>query len=422
VSRLLRNEKYIGRWVWNRTENRRDPRTGRLRKFPKPESEWHISEDDGLRIVPRDIWDRGVARWKEITRTWPRRPGRRGFEGRQRSYVETHPPHLLSGALRCGVCGGAIGQVSGKGAGYYGCLGAAKHACANRLMVSRRLTERKVLESLRQECSTPSVIAAVLTHVEAEIQRLHGHVPEEIKLRRAALSDEERRIANFIEFIGDGRGTPTLSEALRGAEGKATVIREELRTLEATAADVFKAPPVEWVAARLEKIQELLEQETTQSALLLRRILGPIRLAPVTPEVGRPYYQAETALQILELIQDPEGGSNSLSWWTRWSSNPGPRRTPRAQGRQSQMPVRLSATRTRPRSATTRAPARPAWSRAWSEWTATSTERSYTRPRSTRAVRGSTRTSRRSRPARISTRTGRSGVSGTRRNLSSAPG
>ena len=217
-----------------------------------------------------------------------------------------------------------MGQVSGKGAGYYGCLGAAKHACANRLLVPRRLTERKVVESLRQECSAPAAIQKVLEHVEAEIYRLHSHVPEQIKLKRAALGDEERRIANFIEFIGDGKGTPALAEALRGAETKMSAIRDDLRVLEATAADVFKTPPVEWIAARLEKVQEILEQETARSALLLRRILGPIRLAPVTPQVGRPYYQAQTALQVLELIQDPEGGSNSLSWWRRWESNPRP--------------------------------------------------------------------------------------------------
>lgn len=215
VSRLLRNEKYIGRWVWNRTETRRDPRTGRLRKFPKPESEWHVVDDEGLRIVPQDIWDRVMNRWKEIERTWPRRPGKRGFEGRQRSYVETHPPHLLSGALRCGVCAGAMGQVSGKGGGYYGCLGAAKHACANRLLVPRRLTERKVLESLRHECSTPLAIRDVLEHVEEEVRRLHAHVPEEFKLKRAALADEERRIANFVDFIGEGKGTPALADATR---------------------------------------------------------------------------------------------------------------------------------------------------------------------------------------------------------------
>src|SRR5262249_19594563 len=48
VGRVLKNQKYIGRWVWNRTETRRDPRSGRLRKFPKPESEWHVTVDENL--------------------------------------------------------------------------------------------------------------------------------------------------------------------------------------------------------------------------------------------------------------------------------------------------------------------------------------------------------------------------------------
>ncbi len=45
--------------------------------------------------------------------------------------------------------------------------------------------------------------------------------------------------------------------------------------------------------------------------------LAPARLVPVTPEVGRPYYQAETALQVLDLREAPESGSTSLKWWTR---------------------------------------------------------------------------------------------------------
>jgi DNA invertase Pin-like site-specific DNA recombinase len=45
-SRILDNEKYSGRWVWNKTESRRDPRTGRRRRFEKPESEWVINEDE----------------------------------------------------------------------------------------------------------------------------------------------------------------------------------------------------------------------------------------------------------------------------------------------------------------------------------------------------------------------------------------
>ena len=78
-----------------------------------------------------------------------------------------------------------------------------------------------------------------------------------------------------------------------------------------------KAPPIEWVSKRLEQLQEVLERETVRSALLLRRILGPFRLKPIRPQVGRPSFEAETALQVLELIQDPEGGSTLSKWWTQ---------------------------------------------------------------------------------------------------------
>jgi hypothetical protein len=73
ISRILKNEKYIGQWTWNRSETRRDPRTGRKRKFPKPESAWHVSQNEELRIVSQEIWDRAAARWKEIDHSWPQR-------------------------------------------------------------------------------------------------------------------------------------------------------------------------------------------------------------------------------------------------------------------------------------------------------------------------------------------------------------
>jgi DNA invertase Pin-like site-specific DNA recombinase len=57
ISRILDNEKYVGRWVWNKTESRRDPRTGRRRRFDKPESELVVHEDEELRIVPAQLWE-----------------------------------------------------------------------------------------------------------------------------------------------------------------------------------------------------------------------------------------------------------------------------------------------------------------------------------------------------------------------------
>ena len=330
VSRILKNEKYIGRWLWNRTETRRDPRTGRKRRFIKAESEWHVVQSEDLRIVPQDIWDRVATRWKEIDRTWPKRRGQRGFEGQQRSYVETHPPHLLSGLLRCGECGQAMGQVSGKAGGYYGCLGAAKRACSNKLLVPRRFLEKRILAEVAQRVSDAAAVNYVLERVALEVKRLHAHLPEKIKLARAALVAEERRVANYIAFIGEGKGTRALSDALQQAEDKIESLRGELQVLLATADAVFQVPPVEWVAERLSGLQKLLERETARSALLLRRVLGPVRLVPCKPEVGRTYYRAETAVQVLELLEDPDGGSNSLRQWRRGESNPRPKAHPRA--------------------------------------------------------------------------------------------
>jgi hypothetical protein len=51
--------------------------------------------------------------------------------------------------------------------------------------------------------------------------------------------------------------------------------------------------------------------------MLLRRIRGPVVLRPKQPELGKPYYEAETTLQVVDLSDDPEGGSNWLRKWTR---------------------------------------------------------------------------------------------------------
>jgi len=165
----------------------------------------------------------------------------------------------------------------------------------------------------------------VLERVALEVKRLHAYLPEKVKLARAALAAEERRVVNYIAFIGEGKGTRALAEALQQPEHKVDALRGELQVLTATADAAFQVPPLEWVAERLSGLQKLLERETARSALLLRRVLGPLRLVPCKPQVGRTYYRAETAIQVLELLDDPDGGSNSLRQWRRGESNPRPK-------------------------------------------------------------------------------------------------
>src|SRR6266849_1373433 len=130
-----------------------------------------------------------------------------------------------------------------KGTGYYGCLAAARGACSNKLLVSRRITEKAVLTAVKERLRDPASIRYVLERVEMEVKLLHAHLPEEIRVKRAALVAEERRIANYIGFVGEGKGTRALGEALKAAEQKALALRAELQAYEASGKAAFKAPP-----------------------------------------------------------------------------------------------------------------------------------------------------------------------------------
>jgi hypothetical protein len=45
---------------------------------------------------------------------------------RPHSREKPFPTHLVSGTMICDTCGATMGQVSGKGGGYYGCICATK--------------------------------------------------------------------------------------------------------------------------------------------------------------------------------------------------------------------------------------------------------------------------------------------------------
>src|SRR3990172_931076 len=338
VHRILRNEKYAGKWTWNRSETRRDPKTGRRRKFPKPESEWFINHDESLRIVPQELWDKVQARLQEVRKLWPGGKGRRGYEGEQGHRGVLYPKELLSGGMVCGACGSAIVKVSGKGSGYYGCLGATKGACDNRILVRRTLAERIITAEVRERLSSTENIAYILKRVEDAVARMCSDVPETIRLKESELQAEERRVANFIEFVAEGRGSKAVAGALEISEKKVQELAVELSMLRQSRDRVFKTPPLPWIKERVATLQGVLERRTEKSALLLRKLLGKIKLEPVKPDVGRPYVLARSNLQTLTLLEiepddgeedrgltAPDEGSNALRWWRRGESNPHPK-------------------------------------------------------------------------------------------------
>src|SRR5262249_10944150 len=106
---ILRNEKYAGVWVWNKTRFLKDPETGRRRPVPRPPEEWLRQEGPEPRIVDEALWNAVQARFQVLAdrfacaaRPVPGAAARMAYSS-----------YLLSGLLRCGMCGARmIGQTA----------------------------------------------------------------------------------------------------------------------------------------------------------------------------------------------------------------------------------------------------------------------------------------------------------------------
>ena len=330
ISRMLANTKYIGHWIWNKKGTLREPHTNRSRSFDKPEREWVQNDDEALRIVPQPLWDAVQLRRQEVRQTWPGGKGRRGFSSQQGSRVKRFPPHLLSGTMDCGCCGGAIGLAGGKAGGYYGCLRAKRGACDNHVLVRRSLAEKLFLASVRQRLVEPSAIHYALRRVEQEVAKQYADTPQTIRRKTAELEAERRRLVKFVNYVAEG-DSRAIRTVLQETERKVSRLEEELARIPQNSAKRMELPSVEWIEGRLFQVRTVLEARTEKSALLLRRLFGRIQLIPITPDTGRPYYEARSALDTLALVDEPdpdrgpEGGSKSLRWWRRRESNPRPK-------------------------------------------------------------------------------------------------
>ena len=341
ISRILKNEKYTGLWIWRKWKNIRDPMTGKIKKIPRPKKEQMSSYKEDLVIIDKEIWSKAQKRWEEIKGTWPVRKKANNNGLKQKSYVQACPSHFFSGLMKCHSCGGAIVLISGKGSGYYGCYNTKRKTCNNNLLVPRKRVEKVIISELKDKIVIAENLEYVYKNLEKHIAKGLNKVPELIKKKKSQYEKHMSEIQNYLNYIKVGNFSNAVSAALEDAEKRCDIIRHEMKLLEFQKQNTFKSPPKEWINLRLEKLHETLSKNTTASALALRKLLGPILLEPVSeppvnyeiatlPSVARndngkgfkSYYIAHTKIQTLALLDDKYKGSNWLQWRRGWDSNP----------------------------------------------------------------------------------------------------
>jgi len=169
IREILRNERYRGFQVWNRTQKVRNPETGHKISKPRPPEEWKRVKVPEWRIVPEELWIAVQNRNQEMSRRF----GASRLGGMSRT--ENARSYLFSGLLRCGQCGSRMVIISGQGKRGYAKYGCPSHryrgVCGNAVTIRRERLEQQLLAALEQRILNSQVIEYTLQRFHDELQK-----------------------------------------------------------------------------------------------------------------------------------------------------------------------------------------------------------------------------------------------------------
>ena len=240
---VLRNEAYTGTAVWGKTSK------GHEAADPvRVEGAWPA-------LVSRELFE-DVQQAMSDRAPKVQRPARVGSQ------------YLLSGLLRCGVCGRpytAQGAKSGQFT-YYICgtlFREGAGTCSSRYLNAPRL-ETFVVEKIRERILNEETIVALVTLVAEEIDAMAGELSGRLEVLEAELGDVRKRLAKLYEAIETSELTlEVLSPrimSLRHREEQLEAAREDAETqLEQRRVEL---PNTEEIARYVAEFQDFLKEGT----------------------------------------------------------------------------------------------------------------------------------------------------------------
>lgn len=188
---ILGNEIYCGTLLWNRVRMIKDPETGKRVSRPNPEGEWQRCEVPQLGIVSRKTFDAAQAI----------KAGRRTVA----PALRRKPKALLSGLLRCGVCGGGM-SIKGEDRGGTRIVCTAyqnARVCSNSRTYYQHAIEEVVLSGLKAHLVDPRAIRHFLKVYHDERKRLAASAAEQAPQLSRRLADLTRKAARLTEAMLD---------------------------------------------------------------------------------------------------------------------------------------------------------------------------------------------------------------------------
>ncbi len=297
---ILNNELYIGRLVWNRQRFVKNPETGKRIAKPNPESKWVVRDVPKLRIVSDELWQR-VKERQSRTRKLVTQSDRGIRPERAR-----RPSYLLSGLLKCDVCGGGFSKIS---ASHYGCSNARNRGtCDNMLTIRRDVLEESILVGLKSNLMHPDLVKEFIAEYHRELNRLARHRDDGREQLVKEHARVEREIREIIEAIKSGiRGT-SMADELQALETRKAELQRQL-AIDPPAPVRLHPNLAEVYRQRVENLREALNGDNAreEATAILRDLIDEVRLVPIDGQLA--IYLVGNLAAILELSAKKNPGS-----------------------------------------------------------------------------------------------------------------
>ena len=298
IHAMLRRELYIGRVIWNRSRFVKAPGTNKRLRRARPKNEWRTLETLELRVIEDDLWRRVQERlvWvKQVYGTGHRE----GLLNRSAS-----SRYLLSGFLKCGVCGANITIVTGRarrGHSRYGCsrnFNYGGQECSNNLKERQDWLENRVLADLQAQVLRPEVVNYAVEEFGRQLKMSLANLSGELAGMRERKRQLESEVQRLTKAVAEGGHSKFLLEAISERERELQGITERLLSTGAGSVDAQVSEIQQFVTERLADLRKLLYGNVELARAELAKHVTEIRMIPHRTE-QKGFYVAEGEWNLL---------------------------------------------------------------------------------------------------------------------------
>jgi site-specific DNA recombinase len=287
VREMLKRELYIGIVVWNKRKYVKNPGTNKRVSRPRPQSDWKYSQRPDLRIVSDELWA-AVQKKNDATMAMYSEGAKKGLANRIES-----SEYLLSGLLKCGLCGANLVIISGRG-GKWARYGCSQHwnrgCCKNDLTVNRQLAEQTLLGDLDRAVNKNEAMEFVFEELRKMLVSALNEGPDSGKELQGRKAQVEAELDRLTAAIRQGVPAKTLRKALAEGERELAQLSAKLEEIKPIDIDVHIDAMRKFAIAKIASLPVLFRQEPAAARWELRKRMGDIWMTPVRNAEGDRQY------------------------------------------------------------------------------------------------------------------------------------